>query len=301
MRRWRILSLFLWFPTLLQPIEKTQVAHSHPQMDLRQEVGWVKEPMADALVSWLRSEELLTTGLDQEFYRATWSITPDQSMVIELVLVKARGQLTKAVGRLVMAGGSAVMGCVVPYLTDSALHYDRPLSERRPPCADLIRNLLGDEALAKQFDQTVGELADQIIEVGHRLDAGLTGRTLIVFQEGSTTGHYWTATRRQSFAMDTPPVNLDGRLYVPIRYLEWTGLQIGYAAPTVTITSKQLGVAYRIGDKQAITTDGRLLFSDTAPFIRDGRTMIPIRFGLTQFCSLDWLPRSRTVLAICEP
>jgi hypothetical protein len=81
--------------------------------------------------------------------------------------------------------------------------------------------------------------------------------------------------------IDTPPVIVSGRTFVPIRALvENIGGTIGYNEDTQEITIQYLGktVVMQIGNTNA-TVNGSPATMDVPPYIsNEGRTMIPLRF-----------------------
>jgi len=97
---------------------------------------------------------------------------------------------------------------------------------------------------------------------------------------------------------DEGPEVVDGRVMVSLRNLAlFYGFALDYAAETgqVTIKSVDRTVAFTIGSTHAAAR-GEAASLDTAPFVRDGRILVPIRFaaeglGLT----VSWDEETRTV------
>lgn len=80
--------------------------------------------------------------------------------------------------------------------------------------------------------------------------------------------------------VDNPPFIQDGRTLVPVRAIfealgatvQWDG-----ATGTVTATRNKDHIKLRVGSKQA-EVNGRQIILDVPPIIKDGRTMVPLRF-----------------------
>jgi len=102
----------------------------------------------------------------------------------------------------------------------------------------------------------------------------------------------------KQFQMDVSPEIVAGRTFVPIRVVaesfeatvEWNA-----TLKEVTITQQEKIIKLRIGSKEA-SVDGKLYVLEAAPYIKSGRTMVPIRFiseaiGLT----VSWDSKTKTV------
>ncbi len=102
------------------------------------------------------------------------------------------------------------------------------------------------------------------------------GSTVIRFYVGKKT---YTVNGVEK-SMDTMPVMKDGRTFLPVRYAsEAVGAKVDWdsVAKKATITSGTKVLALFI-NKEIATVDGSLVEIDVAPFLSDGRTMLPIRF-----------------------
>ena len=83
----------------------------------------------------------------------------------------------------------------------------------------------------------------------------------------------------QYILFDTPPVNIDGRVLVPLRaifealgaYPNWNG-----ATQTVSATRDDITVALQIGN-HTLMRNGQSIPIDVAPRIIDSRTLVPVR------------------------
>ena len=79
---------------------------------------------------------------------------------------------------------------------------------------------------------------------------------------------------------DIPPEIVNGRTFVPIRLVaESFGADVSWdnATRTVTIKNDSTTITLKVGSKTA-TVDGKSYTLDAAPYIKGGRTMVPIRF-----------------------
>jgi len=79
---------------------------------------------------------------------------------------------------------------------------------------------------------------------------------------------------------DTPPILQNNRTFVPIRYIaESFGAKVNWneQLQQVTIDSGNTHIVLRIGDTN-ISRNGNNMQLDVAPFIRNDRTYVPLRF-----------------------
>ncbi len=97
---------------------------------------------------------------------------------------------------------------------------------------------------------------------------------------------------------DVPPVNLHGRVFVPLRAIfEALRAEVRWDQTTRSVTAHTDGrrVTLTIGSRQAIV-NGESLEMDVEPFILANRTMIPVRFASQALGrEVTWDPRSRAV------
>jgi|GEM_PF-6866009 len=98
-------------------------------------------------------------------------------------------------------------------------------------------------------------------------------------------GHY--------LGFDLPPLQTDGRVLVPFRWLaEFYGWQVQYhpADDRVTATSGTRSVSLEVGRVEPA------LGLDVAPRVVDGRTLVPLRFVAEALgATVDWDDESQTV------
>ncbi len=99
--------------------------------------------------------------------------------------------------------------------------------------------------------------------------------------------------------MDEPPyINADNRVLVPLRAIgEALGAQVNWdpSSKLVTVTKENLTIQMTIGIKK-VSLNGQQNFMDTSPVIKNGRTMIPLRYIGEYFGRIvEWNSASRTV------
>jgi len=88
----------------------------------------------------------------------------------------------------------------------------------------------------------------------------------------------------QEIVTDVPPVVESGRTLVPLRAItEPLGFEVGWdaAAQTVTLARGDLFIVLMINQPAAVV-DGKTVPLDVPPMVRDGRTLIPVRFVAEQ-------------------
>lgn len=79
---------------------------------------------------------------------------------------------------------------------------------------------------------------------------------------------------------DLAPFIQDNRTFVPVRVVgEALGAEVEWdaATQTVTIAREDLTATLTIGSNEITLSDGTVVVSDVAPFIKDGRTVLPFR------------------------
>ena len=99
-------------------------------------------------------------------------------------------------------------------------------------------------------------------------------------------------------ALDVPPVQIEGRVLVPLRGIfERLGAKVDFdpGAQTVTATRESITVTLRLGSREARIND-RIVLLDVPPLALRGRTMVPLRFVSEALgARVDWDERTRTV------
>ena len=79
---------------------------------------------------------------------------------------------------------------------------------------------------------------------------------------------------------DLAPFIQDNRTFVPVRVVaEALGAEVEWdeATQTVTIAREDLTATLTIGSNEITLSDGTVVVSDVAPFIKEGRTVLPFR------------------------
>ncbi|RIX48759.1 copper amine oxidase N-terminal domain-containing protein [Paenibacillus nanensis] len=79
------------------------------------------------------------------------------------------------------------------------------------------------------------------------------------------------------------------RTMVPLRMIsESLGAQVEWSKQGIIITKKDTQIKLR-PDSDSVTTNGKTLLLDAAPYIKNGRTMVPLRFFSETFgCGVDY-------------
>ena len=100
---------------------------------------------------------------------------------------------------------------------------------------------------------------------------------------------------------DVPPEISQGRTMVPIRLVaEQFGAEIEWLPETQRVHIRRLAdeIVLTIGQPTA-QVGGKSVELDVAPYIRNGRTMVPLRFIAETFgAEVAWRPESRTVVIL---
>lgn len=88
-------------------------------------------------------------------------------------------------------------------------------------------------------------------------------------ENGETEGTYY---------MDAQPQIKDGRAYVPVQVIsKFLGADIAWQRPDIHINYQGAALTLTLGSKTAIRNDDGLTL-DAAPYAKNGRTMVPLRF-----------------------
>lgn len=274
---------------------------------MKLEAGLAPVPREHPVIRLLLQQGELPGALlqnpDVEWYVIKARISPGNGQSETVHAVMAMDWRAKAIIWAVGVIGSAVGTCLFPYIVNPDLHWDSSDDLlKRPSCASIIRTVFGDDRLAASVDEYFGDRADEVLILGHRASALVFDRTVLVMTKDSLTSWTYSRQGKQTFQLPVAPQIIGNRMFVPIRALENTGLVVDYDPQTrsISLAGVHKAVTLHIGDKQALVSDGRILHADVAPFLLQDRTMVPVRFALTEFCSLDYLTRSKRVLATCE-
>lgn len=84
----------------------------------------------------------------------------------------------------------------------------------------------------------------------------------------------------RSLSLDVPATIINGRTLVPVRFVaESLGAQVNWNGDNREVIISQAGKTITMTiDSESAMVNGKLLTLDTSPIIKDGRTMMPIRF-----------------------
>jgi len=124
-------------------------------------------------------------------------------------------------------------------------------------------------------------------------------RTILKLQIGNKTMY----VNDNSQEIDVPPIIIEGRTLLPIRWVaEPLGAEVGWdgVERKVTITLKNTTIELWI-DKNIARVNGIDTLIDptnpkVVPIIKDGRTMLPVRFVAENLgCKVDWDQDTKTV------
>jgi len=103
----------------------------------------------------------------------------------------------------------------------------------------------------------------------------------------------------QFLVADTPHILVEDSVFVVGRYLvEALGGTIGWTEETQTVSMvlEDKAIDIVIGSLESVV-DGTSVALYKAPFIKDGRTMIPLRFVSEYFgCDVEWIQQTYTVV-----
>ena len=92
------------------------------------------------------------------------------------------------------------------------------------------------------------------------------------------TESYNVFNREGKYYMDVLPQVINERTYVPISTItEFLGVSINWQAPHITINYNNTELILTIGENEAIK-NGQTIKLDASPYVRNGRTMVPLRF-----------------------
>ena len=92
------------------------------------------------------------------------------------------------------------------------------------------------------------------------------------------TESYNVFNREGKYYMDVLPQVINERTYVPISTItEFLGVSINWQDPHITINYNNTELILTIGENEAIK-NGQTIKLDASPYVRNGRTMVPLRF-----------------------
>ncbi len=113
------------------------------------------------------------------------------------------------------------------------------------------------------------------------------------------------------FLLDTPPIIINGRTLVPLRFIaEAFGAKVDWIPKNQEVVIHYglingIIISLQIGEKEATIRniyegdiiDEKIIDLDTPPIIINGRTLVPLRFIAEAFgAKVDWIPEERKVI-----
>lgn len=94
----------------------------------------------------------------------------------------------------------------------------------------------------------------------------------------AATESYNVFNREGKYYMDVLPQVINERTYVPISTItKFLGVSINWQDPHITINYNNTELILTIGENEAIK-NGQTIKLDASPYVRNGRTMVPLRF-----------------------
>lgn len=110
----------------------------------------------------------------------------------------------------------------------------------------------------------------------------------------------------QTVTMDAAPEAINGRTFMPVRFaanavgVANDNILYDAASKTVTILKGSLVAQFTIGSNELLI-NGAKIKMDAAPYAKDGRTMLPIRFvGKALGASVTWDQATQTISVVAE-
>ncbi|MGB9802100.1 MAG: copper amine oxidase N-terminal domain-containing protein, partial [Arcobacter sp.] len=93
----------------------------------------------------------------------------------------------------------------------------------------------------------------------------------------------------ERYSMDVSPIIRDSRTFVPVRFLgEAVGFKVSYDPKKKEVLLENGNIILKIGSN-IYKSFGNELSMDTAPFIENSRTFVPLRFVMEAFnFKVDW-------------
>lgn len=141
----------------------------------------------------------------------------------------------------------------------------------------------------------VSALETRVAGLEERVKALREGRPVTV---SLTLGKKTALVNGERRPLDSAPFLLNGRTMLPFRFLgEALGARVDWEAGTKTVTYSlgRTAISLRIGSATALV-NGRPVALDAAPVLKDGRTMVPVRFvGEGLGARVDWDEKTKTI------
>jgi sugar lactone lactonase YvrE len=203
------------------------------------------------------------------------ALTADGSLVIadslnHAIRLLSNGKVSTVVGTLNASSGSNDG-------TETSARLERP--------TDVAVAANGDIYVADSYSNKIRKIA------AYALPAGVTQDKTIQVVDGN-----------KLISFDAKPQNVNNRIMVPVRAIvESLGYEIAISGnEKLVLTRENTTIEFAIGSKEAKqTVDGVVTVThmDTAPYIEDGRTYVPVRFISEQLNKeVDWLSSYQAVI-----
>ncbi|MCE5192352.1 MAG: copper amine oxidase N-terminal domain-containing protein, partial [Candidatus Cryosericum sp.] len=143
-----------------------------------------------------------------------------------------------------------------------------------------------------------GNKGTQTIKVTYT-PAVSTSTTLVL-----TVGADIVSVNGKATSIDAAPEIVNSRTFVPIRFISETfGATVEWLAETqgITITLGDSTIGLQIGNATAVI-DGNIISLPAAPYIKNGRTMVPLRVISEAFGGdVVWDAALRTITITYQP
>lgn len=168
--------------------------------------------------------------------------------------------------------------------------------DRTVPVGDLVVKVGGNAVVQNFIDFGVNYVA-KAVAAKCVTPAPAEQKVTAVFKVGDNK----YTVNGVEYPMDVAPYNKDGRVYLPVRYVAYAlgvdrdNVLWNPDTQTVTLLKGATAVQLTIGSNM-LKLNGVDIPMDVAPEIKDGRTMLPIRFvGQALGAKVDWDEATQTV------
>jgi hypothetical protein len=156
----------------------------------------------------------------------------------------------------------------------------------------------GDNTIAVVAYDAAGNKGTQTIKVTYT-PAVSTSTTLVL-----TVGADIVSVNGKATSIDAAPEIVASRTFVPMRFIaEAFGATVDWLPETqgITITLGDHTIGLQIGNATAVI-DGNIVSLPAAPYIKNGRTMVPLRVISESFGGdVVWDPAARTITITYQP
>ena len=154
-----------------------------------------------------------------------------------------------------------------------------------------VKLVAGENAITLQAADSVPNLATKIIKVTLTAAAA---KTVIVLTVGADV----VSVDGKATSIEAAPEIVNSRTFVPIRFIAETfGATVEWLPETqgITITLGDMTIGLQIGNATAVIS-GNIVSLPAAPYIKNGRTMVPLRVISESFGGdVAWDPATRTI------